>query len=87
MKIFVYKTLFIFLMIILLFHLTVGPILKDAEQTISNINSKENVEYMKSKLRDELKNAIDKENYFKESDRKLIILFIDKIKSELKVKP
>ena len=65
MKIFVYKTLFIFLMIILLFHLTVGPILKDAEQTISNINSKENVEYMKSKLRDELKNAIDKENYFK----------------------
>lgn len=87
MKIFVYKTLFIFLMIILLFHLTVGPILKDAEQTISNINSKENVEYMKSKLRDELKNAINKENYFKESDRKLIILFIDKIKSELKVKP
>ena len=78
---------FIFLMIILLFHLTVGPILKDAEQAISNINSKENVEYMKSKLRDELKNAIDKENYFKESDRKLIILFIDKIKSELKVKP
>ena len=54
MKIFVYKTLFIFLMIILLFHFTVGPILKNVEQKISNINSKENVEYMKDKIRDEL---------------------------------
>jgi hypothetical protein len=87
MKIFVYKTLFIFLMIILLFHFTVGPILKNVEQKISNINSKENVEYMKDKIRDELNNAIAKENYLEESDRKLIISFIDKLKSELKVKP
>ena len=74
-------------MIILLFHFTVGPILKNVEQKISNINSKENVEYMKDKIRDELNNAIAKENYLEESDRKLIISFIDKLKSELKVKP
>ena len=74
-------------MIILLFHFTVGPILKNVEQKISNINSKENVEYMKDKTRDELNNAIAKENYLEESDRKLIISFIDKLKSELKVKP
>jgi len=87
MKIFVYKTLFIFLMIILLFHFTVGPIIKNVEQKIRNINSKENVEYMKDKIRDELQNAVTKENYLDENDQKLIILFIDKIKSELKAKP
>ena len=87
MKIFVYKTVFVFLMIIFLFHLTVGPILKNFEQKVKNLNSKENVEYIKDKIRDELKNAIKKENYLENEDRQLIISFIDKVRSELKTKP
>ena len=83
MKTFVYKTLFIFLMLIILFHLTIGPLLRNFEQKIRNLKSKENIEYIKDELREELKSAVKKENYLDEEDRKLIISFIEKLKSEL----
>ena len=38
---------------------------------------------MKNKLRNELKNAISKENYLSPDDAKLINDFINKIKQEL----
>ena len=47
MKTFVYKTLFIFLMLIILFNLTIGPLLRNFEQKIRNLKSKENIEYIK----------------------------------------
>ena len=39
---------------------------------------------IKNKAREELKNAITKENYLSEEDAKLINDFLNKIKSELK---
>ena len=83
MKTFVNKTLFIFLMLIILFNLTIGPLLRNFEQKIRNLKSKENIEYIKDELREELKTAVNKENYLDEEDRKLIIAFIEKLKSEL----
>lgn len=83
MKTFVYKTLFTFLMLIIFFHLTIGPLLRNFEQKIRNLKSKENIEYIKDELREELKSAVKKENYLDEEDRKLIISFIEKLKSEL----
>ena len=38
---------------------------------------------MKDKLRDELKNAVNKENYLSADDAKLINEFINKLKNEL----
>ena len=60
MKIFVYKTLFIFVGIFILFQLTVGAKLNQLDKELSQIRSKENIEIIKNKLREELKNAISK---------------------------
>ena len=38
---------------------------------------------MKNKLRDELRNAVSKENYLSPEDAKLINEFINKVKQEL----
>ena len=72
MKIFVYKTLFIFVGIFILFQLTVGAKLNQLDKELSQIRSKENIEIIKNKLREELKNAISKENYLSPDDANLI---------------
>jgi len=83
MKIFVYKTLFVFVCIFLLFQLTIGAKIKQANNELNKLKSKENIEKIKDKLRDELKNAISKENYLTPEDAELINKFINKLKSEL----
>ena len=72
MKIFVYKTLFIFVGIFILFQLTVGAKLKQLDKELTQLRSKENIEIIKNKLREELKNAISKENYLSPDDAKLV---------------
>ena len=83
MKIFVYKTLFVFLCIFLLFHFTVGAKLKQIRGEIENYKSKENIEIVKNKIRGELRNAVKKENYLSPEDAQLINEFINKLKKEL----
>ena len=83
MKIFVYKTLFIFICIFLLFQLTIGVKLKQLNSELTKLKSKENIEIIKDKLRDELRNAISKKNYLSPDDAKLINEFINKLKKEL----
>ena len=83
MKTFVYKTLFIFVCIFLLFQLTIGIKLKQLNKELAALKSKENIEIIKDKLRDELRNAISKENYLSPDDAKLINEFINKLKKEL----
>ena len=83
MKIFIYKTLFIFVCVFLLFQLTFGIKINQLNTELEKIKSQENIENMKNKLRDELKNAISKENYLSPDDSKLINDFINKLKKEL----
>ena len=83
MKIFVYKTLFVFVCLFLLFQLTVGMKLKQVNHELEKLKSKENIEAIKEKLRDEIRNAVSKENYLSPDDAKLINEFINKIKGEL----
>ena len=83
MKIFVYKTLFIFLCIFLLFHFTFGAKLKQLEGDLENFKSKKNIEIIKNKIRDELRTAVGKENYLSTEDAQLINKFINKLKQEL----
>jgi len=84
MKTFVYKTLFVFFLIYLLLQFTIGAKIKQIQQEIDNFKSKENVEIIKDKIRDEIRNAISKESYLNKEDAKLINDFIDKIKIDLK---
>ena len=83
MKIFIYKTLFVFFCIFVLFQLTIGAKIKEFKEEFENIKSEENVSNIKSKLRDELKNAVKKDQYLSDEDAKLINDFINKIKKEL----
>tara|TARA_Y100000590_G_scaffold96272_1_gene109366 strand:- start:7825 stop:8088 length:264 start_codon:yes stop_codon:yes gene_type:complete len=83
MKLFVYKTLFVVVCIFLLFQLTVGAKLKQFEEKFANYKSQENIENIKNKIRKELKNAVEKENYLSAEDAKLINQFLNKLKKEL----
>ena len=83
MKLFVYKTLFVVVCIFLLFQLTVGAKLKQFEEKFANYKSQENIENIKNKIRKELKNAVEKENYLSAGDAKLINQFVNKLKKEL----
>ena len=83
MKTFVYKTLFIFVCIFILFQLTIGVKLKQLNNELAKLKSKQNIEIIKDKLRDELRNAIGKENYLNPDDAKLVNEFINKLKKEL----
>ena len=83
MKIFIYKTLFVFFCIFVLFQLTIGAKIKEFKKEVENMKSEENVIYIKNKVRDELKNAIKKDQYLSDEDAKLINEFLNKIKKEL----
>ena len=83
MKIFVYKTLFVFVCIFILFQLTVGLKIKQLNNQLDQLKSQENIYHLKNKLRNELKNAVEKENYLSPEDAKLINDFLNKIKKEL----
>ena len=50
---------------------------------LEKFKSKENIETIKNKLREELRNAISKENYLSPEDAKLISEFVNKLKQEL----
>ena len=87
MKIFVYKTLFVFFLIYFLLQFTIGAKIRQIQQEIDNFKSKENVEIIKDKIRDEIRNAINKERYLSKEDAQLINDFIGKIKEDLKNSP
>ena len=83
MKIFVYKTLFILVCVFVFFQLTFGAKIKQLNNKLEEFKSQENINYMKNKLRDELKSAIKKDRYLNPDDAKLINDFITKLKKEL----
>ena len=83
MRIFVYKSLFVFLCLFLLFQLTIGAKIRQLNYGLEKFKSQENIENIKDKIRDELKNAISKENYLTQEDARLINKFINKLKKEL----
>jgi hypothetical protein len=83
MKIFIYKTLFIFFLTFILFQLTIGVKLKQLNRQIEYIKSDKNIQVVKEKIRKELRSATTKENYLKKEDAILINNFLKKIKTEL----
>ncbi|MDA8618342.1 hypothetical protein N9L17_00470 [Candidatus Pelagibacter bacterium] len=84
MKIFIYKSLIIFFLIIIGFKLTFTYAQKTIERKIDNLGSKENIDSVKDKLRSQIHNAVKKEDLIKSEDAALINKFLEKIKKELK---
>ena len=83
MRIFVYKSLFIFISLFVLYKITIESSIKTYEERFKSIFLKENTEFYKSKIRKEMKNAIKKDRMLNESDAKLISEFIKKLNKEI----
>ena len=83
MKIFFYKILLIFFLSFVLIQFTINLALKDFKEQIYELRSKKNIEAMKNKIRKEIKNGIQSENYLSDDDAQLINDFFKKIQKEL----
>ena len=83
MKIFIYKTLVIFLLIFITFHLTFNFAIRNVERKIENIGSKENIEVYKEEIRKQLLNSINKDDLINKEDAILLRKFLDKIKNKI----
>ena len=84
MKIFLYKFAIILVGVFLLFEFAIGSKLKNYERNLTNILSKQNIESIKQKAKDEMRIAINKDVYLDPKDAKLLNQFIKKVQKELK---
>ena len=85
MKVFLYKLLISLVAFYILFELTVGYRLNYIENLVNTFKDDNQRIIMKEKLKDELRKAIKKENYFTEDEKYLISNFIKKIQNELSI--
>ena len=83
MKIFIYKLLISLIAAYILFEFTVGVRIDYFKDTIASLKDSNQRIIIKEKIKDELRKAIKKENYFTEDERFLISNFILKIQKEL----
>lgn len=83
MKIFIYKSLIVFFLFIIAFNVTINYKLRSYEKELKSFTNEESKEKFKNKIKDELRKAIKKENYFTEEEKNLINGFLKKIKEEL----
>lgn len=83
MKLFIYKTLFLSLIIFIIFHSTIGYMIKKYENKIYNALSKDNVVFIKEKIRSEIRDGISKDRIINQDDAILLNSFIKKLKKEL----
>lgn len=83
MRTFIYKSLIIAFLAIIVFKFTISKTLQDYEKKIYENFSREKIEFYKIKIREEMKNAIKKDDYLKAEDARLINQFLEKIKSEI----
>ena len=83
MRNYIYKTIIAVIALIVVFEFTIGKTLKKITSQTDVVLTKEGRKQMVSSVKNEMKKAIEKENYLKEDERILINNFINKIKSEL----
>lgn len=84
MKLFVYKSLIVMFLFFIVFQLTINHTLRSVERKIENLSSKENIDYLKDQIREEIQKAIEKDKIIDEKDRDLLKKFIGKISQEIK---
>lgn len=86
MKIFIYKTVIVAVVTLILFEIIIGSKIKSIKSEISQISSEQNREKIITKIREEISKANNKDNYLNEEDRKLLSTFLKKIGKELDLK-
>ena len=85
MKIFLYKLLASLVALYIFFELTIGSRIDYFESLLNSFRDDNQRIIMKEKLKDEMRKAIKKENYFTEEEKYLISNFIKKIQDELSI--
>ena len=83
MKIFLYKSLFVFFLVLILFKLTIDQLVNRYEKKIDQFSNKEFLASVENKIREEIKSGIEKERILTPEDALLINKFINKIQKEI----
>lgn len=83
MRIFFYKFIIIIVGLFFLYQLTIGYTIKKFEQKFYSINIKEQSEFIKNKLREEIKDILKKDKILENEDAILLKRFYLKILSEI----
>ena len=83
MKIFLYKSLLIFLLVLILFKLTIGKLITNYEKKFDELLSKEYVNKIKIEIREEIRAGIEKDNILNAEDAQLINKFLIKLQKEI----
>tara|TARA_Y200000002_G_scaffold297997_1_gene252683 strand:+ start:2972 stop:3238 length:267 start_codon:yes stop_codon:yes gene_type:complete len=83
MKIFFVKTIIVAIAFYIVFELTIGSKIKQAQETILKYKSKTERVKIKEKLIFEIERANNKDKILSDKDRKVISRFILKIQEEL----
>ena len=84
MRNYIYKIVIAAVAFILVFEFTIGRKFNQINEKTEIVFTKEGRKEMVISLKNEIKKAIEKENYLDEEERILINKFIEKIKNELK---
>lgn len=84
MKIFFYKTVTFFFLLFILYKLTIYSTYKKIKSELDFFYSKENVEHIKNKIKNEITKSLGKEKIINKDDAILLNKFINKIKDDLK---
>ena len=83
MRNYIYKTVIAVIALITVFEFTIGKTLDKITSQTDILLTKEGRKNMIVSIKNEMKKAVEKENYLKQDERILINEFINKIKSEL----
>ena len=83
MKIFIYKSLFVFFLILILFKLTIGALVNNYQEKLEEFFSQGYINKVKIKIREEVKIGIEKERILSADDALLINKFINKLQKEI----
>jgi len=86
MKIFFYKSILVLFLFLVGFHYSFNYVLKIAKANIEQNFSKENIEQIKNKIKEEMQVAINKDIFISKEDANLINKFLNKISSDLNKK-
>ena len=83
MKIFLIKTIIVFISILLLFKLTIGSVINKIQKEVDSQISEEKIILIKEKVKREMKKGIEKDRILNVEDAELIGKFIQKILTEI----
>ena len=87
LKRFIIKLVMVTFSIIVIINVTYNLIFAEKFENINKLlqlNNKENIEIMKDKMREEIREGLAKDKIFNEEDKKLLYQFYLKVKNEFK---